>query len=77
MYIDKFTPCLENAKTGEPEQTRYSQITTDELHKLKGWKFNWNSADLQNAEIYKLTLENSDEIQGLIAISYYAKDRAV
>ena len=77
MYIDKFTPCLENTKTGKLEQTKYMLVTPKELQSLKGWKFDWTSPDLKEADVYKLTLENNDKIQGLVAISYFAKDKAV
>ncbi|HAS38581.1 MAG TPA: hypothetical protein DCS04_08335, partial [Ruminococcaceae bacterium] len=42
-----------------------------------GWKFNWRSKDLKNSTVYKLCLENDDEIQGLIAVTDYPRDRAL
>ena len=32
------------------------------------WNFKWNSKDLDDTEIYKLTIANDDQIQGLVAI---------
>lgn len=77
MRIDKFTPCLENVKTGKIEQTSYKLATKEELRKLKNWNFNWADSSLDDTEIYKLTLANDDNIQGLISISDFKRDRAV
>lgn len=77
MRIDKFTPCLENAKTGEILLTSYSRISKDELKQLKNWKFNWLDSNLNDTEIYKLTLKNENEIQGLIALTKFERDRAI
>ena len=77
VTIDKFTPCLENAKTGELVATSYTLIDTAELKKLRGWKFDWTHPSLNGAEIYKLTLKDGDEIQGLVALTEFDKDRAV
>ncbi|MBQ2967535.1 MAG: hypothetical protein IJE10_05395 [Clostridia bacterium] len=77
MYIDKFTPCLEDAKTGEILSTSYALVSKHELRQLKGWKFNWMDSDLDSSEIYKLTLKGDSEIQGLISITNFERDRAV
>lgn len=77
MRIDKFTPCLENAKTGEILSTSYSTVSKEEFKQLKGWKFDWLDSDLDGAEIYKLTLKNENEIQGLIALTKFERDSAV
>lgn len=77
MHIDKFTPCLEDAKTGEILSTSFSLISKDELKQLKGWKFDWLDPELNSTEIYKLTLKNDDEIQGLVALSKLERDKAV
>lgn len=77
VTIDKFTPCLENAKTGEIMPTSFSVITRNELEKLNGWKFNWLSPDLKDADIYKLTIAGDKEIQGLIALTKFERDKAV
>ena len=77
--IDKFTPCLENTRTGEIVETTHSLASRDELKglKKKGWAFNWSAADLKNAEIYKLNVKGTSEIQGLIAITPQERDRAM
>lgn len=68
IEIDEFTPCLVEKSSGRIVDTQYSLATKEDLM-LKGWNFNWNSKDLDNAEIYKLTLENDSVIQGLLAIN--------
>ncbi len=77
--IDKFTPCLENTRNGEIVETTYSLASRDELKglKKKGWAFNWSATDLKNAEIYKLNVKGTSEIQGLIAITPQERDKAM
>lgn len=77
MLIDKFTPCLEDAKTGEILQTSFSMATRKELKNLKGWNFDWTHSDLNKADVYKLTIDGSNEIQGLIALTKYERDKAM
>lgn len=77
IKIDKFTPCLENAKTGEIIATSYSLASNSELKALRGWKFDWTHSDLRGREIYKLTLKGSNAIQGLVAITKFERDKAV
>lgn len=78
IEIDEFTPCLQDAKTGEILSTEFSKASKKELQKLRGWKFDWNHPNLNNSEIYKLTLENdSDNIQGMIALTKFERDKAV
>lgn len=77
MVIDKFTPCLENAETGEILETVYSIATKTELKNLKGWNFNWLDDTLKNSMIYKLQLKNSPEIQGLVALTKFERDKAI
>jgi len=79
IILDKFTPCLENIETGELISTSYSKAGHGELKGLKrqGWNFNWTSKSLKNCEVYKLTIENDRNIQGLIAIEDIKRDKAV
>ena len=72
VWIDEFTPCLKDAKTGELVQTEVIQIKRKtflkKYNKKNGWYVNW--ADLLNeAEIYALVVEGSVDIQGLVAIA--------
>lgn len=70
IEIDKFTPCLRDAKTGEIIDTSYELATTLELRNLiaQGWNFDWVHKSLRDSEIYKLTRKGDTEIQGLVAI---------
>ncbi|MEG2148703.1 MAG: hypothetical protein RRY24_04685, partial [Clostridiales bacterium] len=77
MKIDKFTPCLENVKTGTFVDTAYRIAQKSELSKLEGWNFHWFGADLEKATVYELTTIDSDIIQGLVAIEDYSRDKAV
>lgn len=79
IEIDKFTPCLIQKSDGKIINTDYSIASANELKNLKskGWNFNWRSKDLSNTVIYKLTLENDSEIQGLIALEDYCHDKAI
>lgn len=77
MQIDKLTPCLENAKTREIVQTAYKSASKEELSRLEGWKFNWTDKGLENSEVYKLTLKDDEEIQGLVALTRFERDKAV
>ena len=77
MIIDKFTPCLEDAKTGMIVPTTYRRITKEERKNLRGWKFDWNDPSLNEADVYKLTRKGESEAQGLIALTKFEKDRAI
>lgn len=79
IEIDRFTPCLVHTRMGEIVNTKYSVAQKSELKDLKksGWNFNWSAKDLASTDIYKLTLENDDKIQGLIAVTDFPKDRAL
>lgn len=77
IAIDKFTPCLEDAKTGEIIETTYSLAEKSELKKLKGWNFNWLSDDLKDAEIFKLQIKGNPKIQGLVALTKFERDKAI
>lgn len=79
IEIDKFTPCIVERKTGKIINTSYSLVKEFDLKELnnKGWKFDWTTEDLKQLDIYKLTIKNSDEIQGLVALEYFPKDKAI
>lgn len=77
LRIDRFTQCLVDAKTGALLDTVYSKVALEELQTLKGWAFDWNDPALEQDEIYKLTVEGKNSIEGLIAIQYLHRDRAV
>lgn len=77
LLIDKFTPCLEDTKTGDFVPTIFEKASKKELSALKGWKFNWLDDELSGAEIYKLHLTGDDTIQGLVAVTDFKRDMAV
>lgn len=72
VYIDEFTPCLKNAKTGELVQTEVIRIRRKSFlkkyNKKNGWYVNWELLADEN-EIYALVVEGSVDIQGLVAIA--------
>lgn len=69
VLIDKLTPCLECASTGELMPTSFSLAKDSELKDLqsKGWNFNWSADELKKTNVYKLTLRNDTKIQGLVS----------
>ena len=77
LIVDKFTPCLENTSTGELVSTFYEKATKEELSDLKGWKFNWLDEDLEKAEISKLCIVGDKNIQGLVALTDFKRDKAI
>lgn len=70
IEIDPFTPCLIEVSTGNIVATTYRIAEKADLVGLneQGWLFDWNDNDLKDDKIYKLLLDGSFEIQGLIAI---------
>lgn len=76
VEIDKFTPCLVEAKSGKIVETEYSLASESDL-KTDGWNFEWSDEDLKKSEIYKLTLKGDNTVQGLIALNDFKKDNAV
>lgn len=72
VYIDEFTPCLKDTRTGEIVQTEVIRIVRKSFlrkyNKRNGWYVNW--ADLLNEnEIYALVVEGSVDIQGMVAVA--------
>lgn len=72
VWIDGFTPCLKDMKTGELVQTEVIRIRRKSFlrkyNKRNGWYVNWASLADEN-EIYALVVEGSVDIQGLIALT--------
>ncbi len=79
LEVDAFTPCLMEKATGKLIDTVYSLATKEdiELVKQKGWNFDWFAEDLEKADVYKLLLENDNEIQGLVAVTDFPRDKAL
>ena len=79
IEIDVLSPCLICVSTGEIVDTFYTKASISELEALKrqDWNFNWQDKDLKDSDIYKITVEGSNEIQGLIALRGIPQDKAV
>lgn len=77
IEIDKLTPCLERLKGNEIVNTSYIFANESELSGLKNWLFNWNDTDLKDCQIFKLSVEGDERIQGLVALHIMKRDRAV
>ena len=77
IEIDKLTPCLERLKGNEIVNTSFSLVEKSELLSLKNWLFDWNDIDLQNCEIFKLSVDGDERIQGLVALHILNRNRAV
>lgn len=77
VVINRFTQCLLDTKTGLLADTVFSRVTDSELEDLAGWAFDWTASDLKTAEIYKLCVAGQTSIEGLVALQYLKRDRAV
>ena len=77
IEIDSLTDCLIVRSSGEKVDTEYrlfaKTITKELSEKMQkdGWKFDWSLPHLDNCEVYALTLKDSFEIEGLIAIKHF------
>lgn len=76
IFIDSLTNCLISTDSGEECDTEYrlvsGKITKQDALALKtqGWKFDWSIPHQKGYEVYELLLENSDKIQGMIALKH-------
>ena len=79
VLVDKFTPCLVERKTGNIISTSYSKADKTDLKGLRqsGWLFDWTSPELSGADIFKLSVKNKTEIEGLVAVTDMPRDKAV
>ena len=77
IEIDKLTPCLEKASTGEIINTSYERVSEEELSSLKDWLFNWNDSFLKDSLVYKVLIEGDSRIQGLIAVKDEPENNAI
>lgn len=76
IKIEKFTPCLIETSSGKIVDTQYSLATIKDLE-IIDWNFKWFDKALNDSEIYKLTIKDDIEIQGLIALNDFKKDNAI
>jgi len=72
-FIDKLTPCLIDATTGEILSTIFSIAAKNDISELtnKGWAFDWNANSLEKLNIYKLLVKGDNTIQGLISTEVF------
>ena len=79
LKIDSLTPCLVEASTGKIIETSYKKAAKSELKSLKakGWLFDWTHSSLKEDEIYKLVVKGESNPQGLIALKYEDRCKAV
>ncbi|WP_288867929.1 minor capsid protein [uncultured Parvimonas sp.] len=64
--IDGLTPCLVETKTEKVVDTVISTANVKDL-KLENWNFDWQK-EINFGKVFKLTLENDEEIQGLLSL---------
>lgn len=80
IEIDELTPCLRDNKTGELVETEVRQII--DYNELKectpqnGWDFTWDKPP-KDSEVYAVSVKDSTEIEGLIALRSEPKNDAV
>ena len=70
--IDELTPCLKSVETGDFYETEVKRLKRKSLscfNKRTGWYVNWSKFP-SDVEVYALVLKGTNDIQGLIAISY-------
>lgn len=71
VYIDEYTPCLRDSKTGEIFETEVIRIKRksflSKFNKRNGWYVNWVEL-LKENEIYALVIKGTVSIEGLVAL---------
>ena len=77
IEIDSLTDCLIERSSGKQLDTEFrlvpKTITKEIAEKLQseGWNFDWSIPHKDGCEIYALTLKDSTEIEGLIALKHF------
>jgi hypothetical protein len=79
IEIDSLTCCLRNRRTREVVNTEYSPITLTEVQDLrkKGWRFDWTEPFKNSYDVYRLTIVDDKDIQGLVALKPEKNNHAV
>lgn len=80
IEVDALTPCLVDTSTGNVVKTTFSRASSGDLQSVKaagGWLFDWTDPDLSADDIYKLTIDGSEDIQGMVALQYEERSKAV
>lgn len=77
IEIDEITDCIYNRETDERFDTDFSlvqeRITKERALELQkeGWSFDWSAPQNDGYDVYKLTIKDDNELQGLIAIKHF------
>ena len=77
IEIDSLTDCLIERSSGMQLDTEFrlvaKTITKEIAEKLQseGWKFDWSIPHKDGCEIYALTLKDSTDVEGLIALKHF------
>lgn len=81
FIIDKLTNSIERRDTRESQRTSIVMTSAKEIgavHKKDGWSFNWKKEfKLGDRQLYKLTLEGDNKIQGLISLEPRPHDKYI
>lgn len=79
-YVDEFTPCLKDSRTGELVQTEVVRVVRksflQKYNKTNGWYVDWCDL-LGDNEVYALVVKGTVDIQGLIAVADDDEARAL
>lgn len=67
IIIDQLTNSIVKIETGEIFETELNPISTKDLAASKNWLFDWVK-EHNKYQIFKLTIKNDNEIQGLISL---------
>lgn len=79
IEIDSLTCCLRNRRTREIIKTEFSPVTLFEVKDLKknSWRFDWTEPFKNGFDVYRLSMQGDNEIQGLIALKLEPGSHAV
>lgn len=78
--IDEIVPCLKETSTGDIYETEVIRIRRKSVlsryNSSTGWVVNWSKFP-SDSEVYALVLKGTNDVQGLIAVSYSDELQAV
>ena len=79
IEIDSLTCCLRNRRTRENVKTESGSVTLSEVQDLrrKGWRFDWMEFFKSGFDVYRLSVQGDNEIQGLVALKPDPRSHAV
>lgn len=74
--IDELTPCLRRLSDGKIVQTTITRIHPKKKD-FSDWMFNWSLPEKKGYQVFQLTAEGDDRVQGLIALKPEKENYAV